>query len=525
MRKQVKFSILLLFVAGVAFADNADTTPYDSHTFLTIRPPFQMSMPEKITNWRDRALARDCGFGGAFQFVGFGGRSTHSSDLGQYFMFCQKNTLVVAGSGAADFVANPCDRDVEAIHFNIQPEGPAGEPNTFRSEITFSPRQTFGGVGIDWKQYLHGRDACEKKWWLEISTPIMQVKNDVRLKENVTNAITPTIDSNADMVEAFKGQKGFFNRNLQPLGAGTEGVLTGSAWQYGKICGSQSRARAADIEVKIGYDYLCEEMCHAEGYFGGLIPTGNRPDAEYLFEPIVGYNFNGGLLWGGSFGWEIWNSCDRFLHLEFETQGRYLFQNTQRRSIDVKGKPWSRYMLVYQNESDAQAFRPTDGINIFSPKVRVAPRFLKDMTTALVYTHCGFDAEIGHNFYAHPNERVKLKDEFQSGVAFAGLIDGYPGSTTITGPGLINRAITIKENFTDSNDNYSENLAIKESDLNLQSAATPAAITNIFYGSLGYKWDCWCFPMFMGIGGSYQLASDAGAISRWTVWGKIGVSY
>lgn len=533
MRNQVKSSLLLLLFATsfAAYASGDRTVPYNSHTFLTIRPPFQGSMPEKVTMWRDRALARDCGWSGAFQFVGFGGRSTHASDIGKYFMFCQKNRLVVAGQdaaginfGQADY--NPNARDVEAIHFNIQPAGPAATANTFRSVIQFKPRHSYGGVGIDYKQYLHGRNACEKKWWLEVSTPIMNVRNDVRLTETVSKTITPTTSANANMIEAFKGQKPFFNRNLNPLGDNTSGTITGSGWRYGKICGSRSRTRAADIEVRIGYDYLCEEMCHAEGYFGGLIPTGNRPNGEFVFEPIVGYNFNGGLIWGGSFGWEIWSSCDRYLHIEMETQGRYLFQNTQRRSVDVKGKPWSRYMLVYQNEADAAACWVTEGINIFTPKVEVTPRYTKDLTTALVYTHCGFQGEIGHNFWAHPAERVKLKNDFPTGVAFVGMDNnGYPICDMVEGDGgLINRAITIKENFQLENRDYQSNLPIREEDLDLNTAATPCAITNIFYGSLGYRWDNWCYPMFVGIGGSYELASDFGAISRWMVWGKIGVS-
>jgi hypothetical protein len=526
MRKQVKVSVLLLCASGLAFADSADTLSNQSHTFLTIRPNFQGASPEKITDWRDRALARDCGYSGALQFVGFGGRSENPTDMGKYFMFSHKNSLVVAGNGVTDFVTDPNARDVNPIHFNIQPAGIDTEQNNFRSEITFKPRYVFGGVGIDWKQYLHGRDACEKKWWLEVSTPIMKVQTNVHLTENVTSAITPTTSANANMIEAFKGQTPFFNRTLNLNGEGTSGTITGSVWLYGKINGPQHKVRAADIEVRLGYDYLCEEMCHAEGYVGGLIPTGNTPNGEYVFEPIVGFNFNGGLIWGGSFGWEVWNSCDRFLHFEFETQGRYLFQNTQRRSVDVQNKPWSRYQLVYTSAAEAQSFHPTEGINLFTPEVRVTPRYIKDITLAFVYTHCGFNAEIGHNFWAHPTERVKLKDPFVTGAAFVGLDGtGYPIGTGNPKVGQVNRAITIRESFMGANESYVSSTAIVESDLDLHSAETPCSITNTFYGSLGYKWDCWCFPMFVGLGGSYELAADFGAINRWTLWGKLGFSY
>ena len=162
MRKHIKVSLLLLSAASLAQASSGDPS---SHTFIWIRPSFQSHMPEKITGWYDRALARDCGVSGAFQIVPFGGQTTNRSDLGKYFMFCNKNVLRVAegDSNITDNTSaayNPNFRDVDAANFNIHTSS-----NNFQSDIRFRPRQSFAGVGIDYKQYLHRRDACEKKWW------------------------------------------------------------------------------------------------------------------------------------------------------------------------------------------------------------------------------------------------------------------------------------------------------------------------------------------------------------------------
>ncbi len=354
MRKYVKLSLLFLgavgFVAQTTASSKDDSAFNSSKTFMWIRPPFQSSMPEKESLWRDRALAKEGGLSGAFQIVPFGGRSINKKDIAEYFMFCKKSSLNVATDNFPELVGNPNLRDVNAAHFNIHVASPASSP-AFQSTIQFRPRHTFAGVGFDYKQYLHCRDACEKKWWAEISFPLLHVRNDMRLSEVITSTgtNTPLNDNvNTNMVEAFKGAKPFVN----PLTEFSSNSITGSGWNFGKIAGSRKKTGVADIELKLGYDYLCEEMCHAEGYIGGLIPTGNRPDAKFVFEPIVGHGKHGGIIWGASWGWEVWASCDRYVHFEMATNGRYLFRNSQHRSFDVKGKPWSRYQLVYRNPQE-----------------------------------------------------------------------------------------------------------------------------------------------------------------------------
>lgn len=537
MRKQVKLS-LLVFASGALLEAASGTSYNSSKTFLTIRPVFQSHMPEKEAGWRDRPLARDCGWGGAFQIVPLGGRSTHAKNIAEYFMFCDKSELVVAedsalGSSGDAFDANPNFRDVNATHFNIQTFN-----RNFKSTIQFRPKHSFAGVGLDWRQYLHRRDACEKKWWFEVSTPLLWVHNDVKLTEVITATVLQYIDgANENMVEAFKGLKPFVRPNRLTVAAAPNltSVVTGSGWQYGKIDGAQKRFRAADVEIKLGYDYICDEMCHAEGYIGGVIPAGNKPKSIYVFEPIVGHNFHGGIMWGGSWGWELWSSCDRYLHMEWAANARYLIKNTQVRSLDVKGKPWSRYMLVYRSFEDMNSRAAQEGINVFTRKVEVRPRLVKDFNTALVYTSCNFQGEIGYNYWSRESEEIKLDAPFETGITFVTLNqDGdvtalAPGNLDLTVHASVNRAITIKENFVGAEQvpttaTLYNQLALTEEDLSFESASSPCAISHTFYGSLGYRWDDLCYPVFVNLGGSYELASEKGAISRWLVWGKFGVS-
>ncbi|MGB8467436.1 MAG: hypothetical protein WCE21_00375 [Candidatus Babeliales bacterium] len=536
MRKQ--FKQLSALVLGASALIQADHRLGTSKTFFSIRPIFQDSMPEKESLWRDRALAREGGINGAFQIVPLGGQSTQSSDIAQYFSPNSSNTIIFAedlAEGSTDLLTtaytsadsdangagNPNFRDVNAIFFNIQTLD-----KNFKSTVTFKPRHSYAGVGLDYKQYLHRRDCCDKRWWLEVSTPLEWVSNDMRLTESIQEAGIAIDGTSTSVAQAFTGVNKLV---VQSAPDSVDSTVTGSGWQYGIINGARSHFAAADVTIKLGYDYLCDDCFHADGYLGGVIPAGNKTKGVYVFEPIVGNEFHGGLMWGGTFGWEMWSSCDRYLHLELATNGRYLFPNTQVRAFDVRGKPWSRYMSVYNTDADALDGQPIEGINVFTQKVRVSPRFNKDINSAVVYTHHGFQGELGYNFWAKQSEHISLKNEFPTTITFANVGGGFVQPAFE--PGFINRALTIKENFFPAAVNLDEedpatfaDLAITEEDLDLQTAAATFAITHNFYGSIGYRWDHLCYPVCVGLGGSYELASERGAINRWMVWGKLGVS-
>jgi len=520
--KNIRKLIPVLLIGSAALYADVDTGPAGgdalSQTFLWIRPQFQTAMPEKETGFRNRAFDAECGRYGAVQFVPFGGRSSRSSELAKYFMFNNKTELVVAsdrstvlGDTTAEQIINAnqgINRDINAFNFNIIPS----TGSAFASTIAFSPRQSVFGFGFEYRQYM----GCQKKWWLNISTPLVHVRNKVNLTETLLNpdeAVNFEPGSATSMVQAFQGQTPFVN----------DGVAS-PVWQYGKINDSEKmkRTRLADIEIRLGYDYICDECIHFDGYMGIIIPTGNRPKAEFLFEPIVGNAFHFGFMSGGSMGFEVWNSCNNSLSWEFALNSRYLVRNTQTRMFDVYGKPWSRYMAVYANDADRLAGVVSSGINFFTQKVRVHPRFQFNATTALLFEHCRWQLEGGYNFWAKQGEKVRLDAPWQVGPAFVNIADG-----TII-PGTINRASLIGANFDGAailSADFDTNQLIQQTDLNLGSAANPGTLSHTFYGYIGYDLSCFCWPTFIGLGGGYEFNAINTAISRWNLWGKFGLSF
>lgn len=550
-----KHLILSLTVASAlafnaqAMNDNDDLFKGDDvygQTFFSVRPEFESAFPEKTAGFRDRAKARCDGHGGAFQFVPFGGRSTKSSDLMKYFSPTGQTTLLV------DSDTTNYNRDINPANFGIF-YSTDGVPGRFVSQIQFRPQRSVGGLGITYRQYV-GRncDCADRKWWFELSAPILHVRNKMNLTEVVNQDLTTGAPTSfgeaaptANMIQAFTGR--------------FEVLTTGQRMQFGlindlatnddvAIAGLQSPKKAmsatgSDIELKLGYDYYTSDCFHFDGYVGLHIPASRKPNGRYIFEAIPGFNQHFGFMTGLMTGVEIWRDCDRSLSWEVETNHRFWVQNTQVRSFDLKNRPWSRYQIVRTAAGDL-----VPGINVFTRQMKVHPRYSFDINTGLVYGNdCGFTAELGYNFWARQGERVQLKEAFPVGLAIAGTdVNGFPDAALInrlsnigdTGYGLPTTAfcdgaqvlcppvdgepITNSSNFVAAD--APANAFIRPQDLNLLSAAAPAALSNTVYGAVGYNWDNRCYPLFVGLGGSYEFSGKNTALNRWLVWGKFGVS-
>lgn len=526
MKKFLSCVLLLGIVAGTLKADDSDCQSgckcnHVAKSYLSIRPQFQSVSPEYVSAFRnDRLHARPDGIGGALQFVLFGGRTTRRDDLARYFLpNCSTSFIVDEQLGDTFDVKG----DVRAEHLNIfTVEG------NFRSKVTIAPVQSTVGFGVHYRQAFWQNDECGRGFWGSISFPIQHVRNNLNFCEDVeefgggaNEAAAPVVV--ADATEAFSQQ----------------------AWQYGKMtkC-SLKETSVGDVELKLGYEWLEHDPCHVEGYVGILAPTGNRPEGIYVFEPIVGNGKHWGLMVGGAMGVTVWSDEgeDRYLRIECASHAEYLFKKKQTRSFDLKNRPWSRYMLVYNDQENAQevsnqqspdfaANTGTPGINVFTQQVNVRPGYWVDYNAAFVYTSCGFQGEVGANVYARRSECVELACPWQEG----------PALKTRTGDGQTNPIRTIDGNYfieqafvdgSGSNpslpvslDDYDVSI-IKLSDLDLNTATAPCGISYTIYGALGYRFDECEYPMFVNGGASYEFSpKDASMVDRWAVWAKCGFSF
>lgn len=504
-----------------------------SKTTLTIHPLFLSQSPELVSSARnDKNQTRENGWGGFFQGVLFGSGTTDSDGLARYFFPDAQECLIAANDGPP---ANPgfiIEKNLLAQDFNVFTIN-----NDFKSKITIAPQQSVIGLGLHVRQSFWKNHDTGRGFWISFSGPIERVKNDMNFCEFVENdgggvdeAANEVVVAN--MTQAFRQE----------------------AWKYGKICADSSLKRTGlgDIEAKVGYEWLQHEPAHMESYLGLIIPTGNSNNAEYVFEPIIGRGKHWGVMFGSSLGIEIWNSeeGDKKIRFELSNHSEVLFRNKQTRSFDLKNRPWSRYLPVYADAEEAQAASilmpaahaqnaSTPGINVFTKEVKVTPGLTHDANSGFVFSWGKFRAEAGYNFLAKRAEDVELNCPWQPGPAlkhYLGAGETNPIRTIngsryyeqivtdlpmpIASP-LVPGAIIIPVALA----NYEMSI-IQESDIDLNSAATPSIFANTLYGVLGFDCEDREYPLFGNFGASYTFSKNNDASPRrWIIWAKMGVSY
>lgn len=509
---------------------------HSGQTYFAVPPQFQSASPELISSFRpyqSRSIADKKG--GALQVVLFGSHSSDNKNLQRYFTPFGKTKLTVSE------IIDPSNKsDLHTQHFNI-----FTKTETFSSTISFEPQESTIGLGSQYRHSFWYNEETNRNWFFSISSSLVRIKNTFDLIEIIHDdggGADQTADKNvvANMMQAFKQEE----------------------WKYGRIGSNETskgctpcpqiKTGLADIDIKLGMEWINNESCHLESYTGLLIPTGNTPTGEHVFEPIIGYGRYAGITFGSSGSYDVWcsESSDRILRAECTMHSVYLFSSPrEKRAIDLQNKPFSRYMEVYADKEQAtEAFAlqkkaesipggpeqlalfkqaanlATPGINVFTLPVKVTPGFQFNMTTALTLA-CprGFQLEGGYNFYARRAECVRLACPWKLG----------PALKKDTGKGETNPARDITTNVFLNNiniqqtgfDYYDDNL-IQQSDLNLNSAAQPAGIAHTFYGSLGYECDQRRYPVMGAVGGSYQFANGSNAmLDRWTLWAKMGIYF
>lgn len=557
MKKLVRFSCVMLGAASALMLHaNKQSTNYQdctSRSYFDVRPYFQNG-PEQNSFFRNDLMdSSEDNCGGAFQIVPFGGASGSSNKLASYFLpptakgcilTVQEYNPNLNNDTPADtwqlFTNNEGVRpgvNLEARNFNIRTKN-----GTFKSEISFRPKQTYFGVGFQWKQRLTTKDNGKTELWFEAKAPFVHVSNKMNLDELV-------LDKGGGVDLSHNNGKGLDNA---PVVANMKEAFAQMNWKYGRIndCNEPSTKNGfADLELRLGYNPVQEGCCLLSTHVGIVFPTGNKPKALKMFEPIVGNGHHFGVLWGTAILVDLWSCEKNALSTAFDIRARYLCQNKQMRMFDLHHKPWSRFLEVYQNIDAAAAaynnpdtfgsYSGTSGINVFTLCAKVTPRFQTDFNTGLIYKHyngrCGvFMAEAGINTWVRQGDKIELNCcDSLGGVAIK----------DIQGLGNTQYARTINNNFYSEQYPYGGLLAnsdvygsapannvgiryaaLTADDIDLHSGGAPYALSFTGYLTLGYKRSEDC-PEFMSVGGSYEAANCNAVLHRWMVWGKLGTTF
>jgi len=473
-------------------------------------------------------------------------------------------------------------------HFSDEPNGWYGKVSTavqhVRSKICLNENVSTEKLKLDTD--LATANITGTAVVTSVQTATAQGLNTVSVAGGAQSTVTPVGSlRDAYLNSGFPTDNPDDTTDATPAPSNVTEAFAQNAWNYGKICGEQRITRLADIELSIGKLWVCNDSASTSFEVGVVAPAGNKPSAVNVAPAVVGNNQHAGLRLGSTASFMVSDGDDYKTWLRFDCDTRYLFRNTQKRSFDLLGNEWSRYMMVWKNKeayttalaaantittSGASATAPgvvgtgtaqrtyTPGINVFTTDMYVRPQFQCRLNKALVVSGEKFRAELGWNVSARQKECLELASAWDNAPAFA-------DSSYVGGVGLNNNRKIYNDSQTTAYNTVSsltrtvwdqqdpvpnpmpavntaapvflatlgdntlqdsgyDNFTIKEAQIDLNSAGTPASVTNTPYLVLGYAFDCDCKPQF-SVGGSYEFSAGNAALNQWLVWGKFEVAF
>lgn len=360
---------------------------------------------------------------------------------------CKCPYLKISGSQ----VANRAPQDLLADYFYL--------PSDFESTVRFKP--VIDNVILDFGFYL-GLDAWTKGLYFWIHAPFAHTRWDLNINENIINPginnapegyYTPNTLPRNVLLDSFTN---FVNGAIVP---NTQDVAF-EELKFAKMSDERLvKSRMAEIRTGIGWNFFAEENYHC-GFNGQLAaPTGLRPDAEFLFEPLVGNGHFWELGFGLSGHYNFWRNEDETAHCSFygDINVTHLFRTRQARSFDLtRAGTLSRYMLAMEMTSPAVNLQGPVAIpplipsaqfdniliplaNITTLDVEVSITVQADIVLMFNATSNDWSFDFGYNYWGRSADHITIRqnesfDEQTFALKGDAQVFGFMPNTTTSVP-------------------------------------------------------------------------------------------
>jgi hypothetical protein len=186
---------------------------------------------------------------------------------------------------------------------------------------------------------------------------------------------------------------------------------------------SNIKTHLAELQCALGHVLLDTDRSHGALEVILWIPTGNKPEGHFLFEPIVGNCHHWQLGAGISGDTSVLHNdqTDRYLNLYAYGYISHPFNTTQTRTFDLCNSPNSRYMLAMKlgtpvtnlvlNGTPPSAqfqgiFTPIANLSNLNIKVHID--WQVDVAALLQYRSRNFYVDVGYNFWGRACEKITL---------------------------------------------------------------------------------------------------------------------
>ncbi len=324
--------------------------------------------------------------------------------------------------------------------------------------------------------------------------------------------------------------------------------------QYGLIDGKKnSGVKFGDIEMALGYNFICND----DYLFGFALrasgPSANKPECQYLLEPLFGRGGSwglGGYLHGKMKLWE--NNNDRSLSVNMMGTVLHLMKTDTLRSFDLAANgPGSKYLLVANYSGNEYQGTIQNLINLSTLTAESSFSAEGDASIALSYLAQGWAVDFGYNFWGRTAEELSITQEFpvttyavlgRQGVGFVN--DPSVNSNACQPLAYINLAadsITNSDSGTAGNSASVPSVVTSQSsvvlatipanriagntDFDVHAAEQASASTSKIFARCVYTFQDYVVCPFVGVSGEFEIStSKNNALSQWGV-ALIGGAY
>lgn len=331
----------------------------------------------------------------------------------------------------------------------------------------------------------------------------------------------PTDDPATTMTQAFAGN----------LVGGQVNYGDFLPMQFGLINGTQlSGTQFGDIEMALGYNFLCNE----DHLFGVALrasgPSGNKPTCQYLLEPIFGRGSSwtvGGYLVGKTKLWE--NHTNSSLTLNVMGTVLHWMKSTTTRSFDLTANgAGSKYLLVADYNSNSYQGIVQNLINLSTLQAQSSLSAEGDASISFSYLSNGWAADFGYNFWGRTAETLSISGAFpENRYAILGRQGVALSSTPTTNA---NQLCQPSATISSSEDNTTtatttvvsaltpSNRISGNSAFDLVAAQQSSCATSKLFAKISYSCLDSHFSPHLGLAGEFEISTGANnALPQWGV--------
>jgi len=353
------------------------------------------------------------------------------------------DNLLIQGSA----VANRDDNALLADYFYL--------PTDFNSVVSVKPVIT--DLIFDYDLYVGFNCKCIENAYFRLYSPLVRSKWALNMNECIVDAGTApyavgdylpcAMDRdllNADFCAYLNGGAPqiqcatIVNPSCNALAVGNELATTvfNPLNYYNACCkGSHTATTLADLRMELGWNFWNTEKYRLGINTQVAFPTGTRPNAQYMFDPVVGngkhWEFGGGVI-GDYIFWQC-GDMEKSFGINLDANLTYMFDNHEQRTFDLIDKELSRFMLA---QRVGQRFAPSVGAmaagattaaatvpcgqfkyeftpvaNLTTLDIKVKNALQADVAIWFNYTNRRFSADLGYNLWARSHDEIEVREK------------------------------------------------------------------------------------------------------------------